>query len=282
MKLPKISLENSTEIRDKISLLETSLSEYSFANLYLFRKEHEYSIHHHDELFINGINNGLMYNMPLFSLQDTKLSYIKEYITSFGPIYPIDEKDIALFDTKDFEISTNEKDWDYIYDIEKLKTYPGKKLQKKRNLLKQFIKSYTYKALPLTENLLPEAQKILDIWLSEVSLPKEETDYVACKEAIALYEDLILCGGIYYADDEPAGFIIGEELHDSMFVLHFAKGLRKFKGIYQYIYSSFAHIMPEKYCCFNFEQDLGNEGLKQAKSSYYPDRMLKKYLINIK
>ena len=94
------------------------------------------------------------------------------------------------------------------------------------------------------------------------------------------YEELILCGGIYYADGEPAGFIIGEDISESMFTLHLAKGKRKFKGLYQYMFNNFANVMPVKYCLLNLEQDMGIESLRQAKASYYPDKLLKKYRVS--
>ena len=81
---------------------------------------------------------------------------------------------------------------------------------------------------------------------------------------------------------EPAGFILGEGLGDSIFALHFAKGLTKFKGIYQFMYNHFAGIMSDRYELLNFEQDLGNPELRHAKSSYRPDRMIHKYRVSLK
>jgi len=91
----------------------------------------------------------------------------------------------------------------------------------------------------------------------------------------------VLCGGIYYVEGEPAGFIIGEEINDTTFALHFAKGRRKFKGIYQYMYNQFANILPKKYTHVNFEQDMGNLALKIAKASYHPERMVRKYRVRL-
>ncbi len=111
----------------------------------------------------------------------------------------------------------------------------------------------------------------------------EETDYRPCLEALDRYEELVLCGGIYYATDEPAGFVLGEELNPETFVLlHFAKAQTMFKGIYQYLFNNFAKILPPPYKYLNLEQYLDKENLRIFKSSYVPDLLLKKTRVKLK
>lgn len=50
----------------------------------------------------------------------------------------------------------------------------------------------------------------------------------------------------------------------------------KFEDIFHYINQAFASILPEKYETINREQDLGKEGLRQAKESYNPVDFVKK------
>ena len=135
-------------------------------------------------------------------------------------------------------------------------------------------------ARPLTQYLMNDALGILDVWQEDVGEEKATTDYFPCREALERYDELVLCGGIYYVEGEPAGFVIGEEIRADMFALHFAKGKRKFKGLYQYMYNHFAKILPKQYAFLNFEQDLGKLALRIAKSSYDPDRVLKKYRVS--
>jgi hypothetical protein len=110
----------------------------------------------------------------------------------------------------------------------------------------------------------------------------DETDYRPCREALDRYDELVLCGGIYYANDEPAGFVLGEELNPETFVLHFAKARTKFKGVYQYLFNNFARILPPSYKYLNLEQDLDRENLRVFKSSYVPDLLLKKARVRLK
>ena len=109
-----------------------------------------------------------------------------------------------------------------------------------------------------------------------------DTDYAACREALDRYDELVLCGGIYYAEGEPAGFVLGEEVSDETFVLHFAKARTRFKGIYQFMFNNFAKILPPKYKYLNLEQDLDKENLRVFKASYLPDVMMRKARVRLK
>ncbi len=124
-----------------------------------------------------------------------------------------------------------------------------------------------------------DAREVLEVWQEDVGEEKRATDYFPCREAFERYDELVLCGGIYYVEGEAAGFVIGEEIQSDTFALHFAKGKRKFKGLYQYMYNHFAKILPKQYAFLNFEQDLGKLAIRIAKSSYHPARVLKKYRI---
>lgn len=279
-----LGLEHRNLLYELLRDTGSGLSEYSFANLYLFRHEHAYQLSRKgEEVWIHGRDRrGESYIMPTRDVRTFEPSELEEIIHREGPLFPVPEEWALALDESIFHLEYHDDDSDYIHYISKLTGYPGKKMQKKRNLMKQFLKLYTYQALPLTGDRLPDARQILEAWQSEINLEASETDFNAASEALELYDPLVLCGGIYYIDEKPAGYIIGEEAAPDMFVLHFAKGLREIKGIYQFMYSNFADIMPDHYVSFNFEQDLGNPALRQAKMSYRPEMLLKKYRVSIK
>ncbi len=278
-----MTLEHQELLYESLRTIESSISEYSFANLYLFREGHRYEVLRDREVFIAGVTyDGKEHIMPTVDARELDREYLDAMIREHSMLFPVPEEWVPDFDEDRYEITYDDGDTDYIHFTEKMGSYPGKKLHSKRNLLKQFKEMYEHRALPLTVNELPDALNVLEEWQKDLGLPKEETDYWPCHEAIDLYERLILCGGIWYADDEPCGFIIGEELNEKVFALHFAKGKRKFKGVYQYIFNDFAKVIPAKYCCLNFEQDLGMDSLRQAKSTYQPECMVKKYRITLK
>ncbi len=282
MKLEKLSLVHKKELFPLLKGVKTKIAEYSFANLYLFRKSHAYEVIKFDDIYlIKGKSyDGKIYIMPIGiqKLSDNQL--INELLKDADFLFPVDENWLPFFSDGKYQFSYKDGDTDYVYNIEKMRTYAGKKLHGKRNLLHQFEKSYAYEALPLYgAEKMYDAKKILAMWQEESGQKREDTDYDACMEALELYDELVLCGFIYYVDNKPAGFIIGEELCDDTFALHFAKGVTCYKGIYQFMFNNFSNILPDKYRFVNFEQDLDKENLRLSKMSYEPDLLVKKYRV---
>jgi hypothetical protein len=283
MRTEKLSLEHKDLLYERLNNITVPLSEYTFPNLYLFRKNHDYNVVIDKEVFIKGRSyDGQVFLMPTADVRTLDIAYLQELMRDVDFLFPIPEEWVPFFPSDEFEITYKEGDADYVYTVEKMSTYGGRKLHKKRNLLKQFLETHTHDARPLTNDRLDEARFILKDWLLTTEMNAEGTDYEACLEALERYEELILCGGIYYADREPAGIVLGEELNAETFVLHFAKARTKFKGIYQYMFNNFAKILPTKYKYLNLEQDLDKENLRVFKSSYVPVALLKKARIRLR
>ncbi|HUI93376.1 MAG TPA: phosphatidylglycerol lysyltransferase domain-containing protein [Chitinivibrionales bacterium] len=281
MIIEPLSLRHRELLYKPLKAIATAVSEYSFANLYLFRAKHDYKVIRNGEIFITGrAASGDTYVMPTRDVRLMPSETLDRMIQTYGMMFPVLEEWLPAFDAGKYRISFDEGESDYIHEIAKLASYSGNKLHGKKNLLNQFLKTYSSKALPLTDDRLADAMNVLDAWQRESRQPRADTDFAACSEALSLYEELVLCGGVYYVGDDPAGFIVGEELNEQMFALHFAKAKTAYRGIYQYMYHQFAQIMPAKYTAFNFEQDLGLESLRRAKASYYPEKMVRKYRVS--
>jgi len=283
MQIEKLGLEHKDLLSLRLKNITISLSEYTFPNLYLFRKNHDYEVVRDREIFIKGRSyDGHRYLMPTMDVRTLDMQYLKILLQDVDFLFPIPEEWLGAFDPQVFEITLAHGDADYVYTVEKMITYAGRKLHKKRNLLKQFLESYTHEARPLTNERIEEARFILRDWLKMSEMKPDDTDFGPCLEALDRYEELVLCGGIYYAENEPAGFVLGEELNEETYVLHFAKARTKFKGIYQYMFNNFAKILPPKYRYLNLEQDLDKENLRVFKSSYVPDVLLRKARVRLK
>ncbi|HTR44972.1 MAG TPA: phosphatidylglycerol lysyltransferase domain-containing protein [Thermodesulfovibrionales bacterium] len=283
MTFEKLDFSHKDLLRERFKKSNAPLSEYSFANIYLFREVHRYEILFDREVFIRGISyDGRSYLMPTVKINDIDRAYLRELMASVDFLFPVPEEWLQGFQNDDFELTYREGDMDYVYTVEKMSTLRGRYLHRKRNLLKQFVTEYRHEAMPLTTDRIADALLILEEWHTETGADDSETDYLPCLEALQMYDDLMLCGGIYYADGEPAGFVLGEELDRETFVLHFAKARKRFKGVYQYMFNRFAQVLPPQYRFLNLEQDLDKDTLRLAKSSYMPDSMLKKMRIGLK
>lgn len=280
MKDQKISLNHKMIFNQRFRKLGFSLSEYSFASLFLFQDTHQFELLEDYDLFVKGISyQGNTYLMPtsehIFSDQER----LSQLLINLDFIFPIPEEWVERFNPEFFSPSYRSLDSDYLFKLEKLEHYPGRKLSAKRNLMKQFEEQYLIKETPLV-NDAQEAYQILEVWNAH----KKETtsDEFACRQAIAYLKELDLFGWMVHANDRPAGFIIGEILKPNMAVIHFSKANVSYKGIYQYLFHTFASHLPDHHLCINMEQDLGLEGLRQSKRSYQPDKLLKKWRISLK
>lgn len=261
------------------------LSEYSFTNAYLFRNPHKYQVAVSDGCtFLHGVTyDNKTYMMPVCPLEIIPTSKLIEMGSHVDFFFPIQEEWLSFFPEDKFSYTFLDGDSDYIYLTERLATMAGRKLAKKRNLLKQYNEGYKIEDYELTLDRFEDAKYILDTWEKDIqSMDNHGTDYAETLEALEKMNEFNLRGMISYADNKPSGFVLGEELNDESFALHFAKGIREYKGIYQHLYNAFSQRMLPLYKYMNFEQDLGKNTLRQAKSTYYPDEMRKKYRVALK
>ncbi len=72
---------------------------------------------------------------------------------------------------------------------------------------------------------------------------------------------------------------IAEQLNLQTLVLHVLKADPNMPGLYQVMLNEFLARKGRPFTYVNMEQDLGVEGLRKAKLSYYPAFMVKKFTI---
>lgn len=288
MEIKDIELSDKAMLTKELQNIGGMLSEYSFSNLYLFREKHNYKIINQDGcLFIQGTSyDGLTYIMPTCDFSKNCPLCLPKLIAKLefaNMLFPMPESALSFFPQDKFRVEFLESDMDYLFTREKLRDYPGRKLHKKRNLVKQFREQNQVEVLPLGDaDTMEKALTVLDAWQENSSLTKSQTDYYPCKEAIGLYRELELEGFLFLANGEAVGFTIGEKISNQVYGLHFAKGNTAYKGIYQFMFSQTANLISPNYQWLNLEQDLGSIPLRAAKSSYYPDMMGKKMRIFLK
>jgi len=284
-----LTLEHQGIIREKIDAIGIRLSEFSYPNLYLFRDRHEYhTIETRNGFFISGITyDRKKYLMPMASPEKTDERCFKElkellYTRNWDFLFPIPQAWLDCFDKNEFSLSSSPDDADYLYTTEKFKTYPGKSMHRKKNLLNQFVKNNETKLVPLSSDLEQHARIVLEQWQKNTSQEFYRNDYTQCEESIEKYQILNLTAALAYANEKPIGLIIGEPLNEDTFIIHFAKADIEVKGAYQYLFSQFARDFCSDYQYINLEQDLGIDGLRKTKISYRPDLMSHKFRVSIK
>jgi len=269
-----ITLEAREEVHPYLKSLEPQVSEFSFANLFLFRGAHNYrlSILKDNSPVIAGNDRGRTFFMLPGGLPSQDI--LKDLFENFSFMKCATEDEVKKLISLGYEVVEDRDNFDYLYSRSDLSSLAGRRFHRKKNLVNFFTGSYNYEARPLLDEYMEGARSVLEAWRSA---QQEPGDYEAAKEALHLTEELVLCGAIYFVEGKPAAYTLGEELNKTTFAVHFEKGVPGFKGLMQFVNKSFASILPEKYLYINREQDLGDEGLRKSKTSYRPVGFVKKY-----
>lgn len=188
-------------------------------------------------------------------------------------------------DSEKYEVTEMEDLKDYLYDGEAMRTLSGKKLHKKKNNVNAFKKEYQgrYEYRRLCCSNRYDVWNFLDQWRETKGQEVEEhLDY----EIEGVHEVLKSCstlsvrmGGIYI-DGQLEAFSIGSyNPYENMAVIHIEKANPKIRGLYQFINQQFlVNEFPEA-ALVNREDDMGLEGLRQAKMTYNPIGFARKYLV---
>ena len=187
-----------------------------------------------------------------------------------------------------FAYEADRDGFDYLYDIDRLADLTGRKLHAKRNHINRFMDnnpSWVYEEI--TPQTLPECLEMDQEWYRRSMVREgaaEERDLgdegIALRTAMDHYHALGLEGGLIRVYGEVVAFTMGDRLNSDTYDVHFEKAYGELQGAYAMINREFARWVRAKHPnvrYLNREDDMGVEGLRKAKESYYPDRMVEKY-----
>jgi hypothetical protein len=283
-----LDIDLKDSLHPRLSLTADGVSEFSFSGLYLFRDRYNYRISR------DGAPNGG------FIISGVQPAHGEEKAKTFfmTPCAAPDQQTLeSLFASHDYWKNISESvlspvrekleergiifeedrdNFDYLYYRKDLAELAGKKYHKKKNHVNNFLNAYPdHEQRPMSAELVPLAIEIMDRWRQDKG---EDGDYKAAMEALDLFDTLALRGSIFFVNGKPAAWCLGESIaRGKMFVIQFEKAIEEYRGIYQFVNQAFAESLPRFFTLINREQDLGSEGLRQAKMTYRPCGFVKKY-----
>ena len=284
------------DLHPRLSMTPDGVSEFTFSILYLYRNKFKYRVSRnspHESGDAGFIFSGeqtdhltkktFTYfmapcNAPDWETVKSLLETHDKWISiSESVLFPISEK----LAENGINITEDRNNFDYLYYRSDLAELAGKKYHKKKNHINNFLHTYPdYEQHAMSKELIPAAIDILDRWRQGRS---EDGDYKEAREALELFGSLPLQGMVFFAGGKPAAYCLGESIsRGKMFAVHFEKAIDEYKGIYQFINHAFASSLPRFFTVINREQDMGNEGLRQAKMTYRPFGFVKKYTASVK
>lgn len=174
---------------------------------------------------------------------------------------------------------------DYLYLREKLVTLTGKKLQPKRNHISKFKRTYpSYEYRPLTEAMASDCIRLGEEWCrtNDSGMQRAmEAEQKMIAYALKNINELHIVGGTLWVEGKMVAFTFGSRINGEAFDVCVEKADTSYEGAYAMINNEFVSRLPEDIIYINREEDLGLEGLRKAKLSYYPDLILDKMVATL-
>lgn len=261
----------------------TDSSHFNFAALYCWQDQYNtlWRIIE-DRLFIyNSISDTLL--MPLGPALDVE-SFIsissqlraQKHSGRIGlvpPEFVQEHQEIASA----FQLIRDNDNADYIYSTRKLVELSGRRLIKKRNLINQFTQDHPdFHCRELNPEEWMLCSRLSEEWSrKQLRVPlKQSPEYKALSRAFSNCRALDLHGFGLFLQENLEAFTIWSRQNRSMATIHFEKFNPSIKGVSQMINRETAREVSSWALWINREQDLGIPGLRRAKRSYDPERLL--------
>ena len=177
----------------------------------------------------------------------------------------------AAFDVVDDPAGAN-----YLYRSRDLADLPGRRYAKKRNLVAQFEAQHpAHEVAPLDAACGASCLDVLRTMAHGAGLAdggaslRQELE--ALDATMAHFDALEQAGVLVRVDGKPVAFSVFERLNAEIAAVHFEKADRAYKGLFQIVNRASARAIAALGCrLVNREEDLGDDGLRQAKRSYHP------------
>lgn len=173
---------------------------------------------------------------------------------------------------------------DYVYLAESLITLKGKKLHSKRNHINSFLAEHSdWEYVSIDENNFDECMALYEQWSEGKTEPtlEEYDERLTVELAIKHMHELGLFGGGIRLGGRLCAFSVGECTTSDMVTVHIEKADASINGLFPLINQQFVLHESRGASFINREDDMGIDGLRRAKQSYQPCRMIEKYMLTL-
>ncbi len=283
-----VSIEDRERVEEYLGFLEEPFCDFTFGNLFLWSVVENTKIAFlNNFLFIRfSDEEKFYYSFPIgkdeikneinLIIEDAKINNKK---FQFVCLNKKQIKTLKNIYGEKIKINENRSAFDYVYSVEKLASLKGRKYHSKKNHFNSFKNNYDFIYEEINENNIFECINFAKEWY-EASEPKtpllKEQRVLSC--AFENYFKLNLIGALIKINGKVVAFCIGEKMYkENIFCTHFEKASFDFPKAYTAINKLFSEFTINNFEFVNREDDAGNEGLRKAKLSYYPEFILEKY-----
>jgi hypothetical protein len=285
----KLKIEHQKHFEKLLQGIEP-YSEFSFPCI--FSWDTEASTH------VSNFNDNVLIKMPDYITGEPFISILGKNISDTILDKLIDEFEVLklvpetvieqISAISAYSLLPDRDQFDYVFNLDQLIDLPGKHFKGRRNKSSRFIKIHgedleIRKVDFNNQTILNEIKNTFTRWQNE----KNKTDLEVEHERKALDRILEysshfnLIGILVLVKDRCIGFSINEVVGENYAMSRFQKTLLTFNHLDVLLSTIVAGELKHYGCTYvSWEQDLGIEGLRQYKTSFKPEKFLKKYTVS--
>lgn len=277
-------------------------SEYSYTYMFSWFARHERDClkycYSDGIVFISFCNKNLpifsgekLYLPPLTTLDKVELAYkmltdyAREACINNFKIIQVPHYHTKLIDSSIFDIQFMDDAAEYLYYTHDIIELPGKKYHGKRGHIAKFVKSFPqFEFREYTDRDYEAVISLFDEWKAhkDGKINGIKHEFNALNTALEMRKRFSLKAGVLLVENTVIGFSLGEITPNNVGIVHFEKANIEFEGAYSMLTNSFAKKFLFKTRLINRQEDMGIEGLRKSKQSYYPIGFAKKALCSYK
>lgn len=262
-------------------------SEYTFTNLYMWN--HYYNLHYeiiYDCLCLISERNTISILPPIGEESNIIKAFselYKKYKSENSKVvierFP-EELANKIMQVFNIEMILDEDNSDYVYNTSDLINLSGRKYHAKKNHVNRFKKSYNYSIEPLSEDNILECLYFTEKWLQDKDIQENPgllDEFTSIKTFFEHYRYFDVKGIVIRIEGKIQAYTFGELLNPDTAVIHIEKANPDIPDLYAFTNQCFAEKVWSHIPYINREQDMGIPGLRRAKQSYHPIKMIYKY-----
>lgn len=288
LELRDIQLSDKPWVDELLSYSDFRGCEYTFGNNYCWREIYGIKICRYKDFYIIKNNDGFFFPAGRGDIAEV-IAEIGKYCKAADiPFVFTTANKISMLILEGMygeraTITTNPDYYDYVYSYDDLTSLSGKKYHGKRNHIARFSdNNWTYEEID--GNNIDECKVMNDEWCIRndcINNLDKSDEICAVKQGLDNFKALGYIGGLIRVNGAVQAFTFGEKINSDTFVVHVEKAFTDFQGAYPMINRQFLINSVKGFRYINREEDMGEEGLRKAKQSYYPAFMEEKFKVQI-
>lgn len=206
------------------------------------------------------------------------------------PFHMIEKIEAAL--PKQMTFIPDRPNYDYIYSTQQLAELKGREFHPKKNHLNYFMNNFgnRYKYVPIDSSMAKDCMAFIKEFNARKNLPEHEMKLLlmeerAMEDVFKNIEEVGYMAGAIYIDEKLEALTVAGNIGTKMVCVHVEKANIEFRGLYQAINYEFANYVYKKLHTMKYinrEEDMDIPGLRKAKLSYNPVKLLEKYIVVFK